>query len=119
MRAYNASNLDLPTDRALALFDRNRRHDFDPVEANLAAPGQHLDASCARLVESVRIGRVDVAGDGKAIGRGNLNDEKHDRARASSPHGRQLAEMLGAAFGHAIREFGQSRLAHEMDVLDF
>src|SRR5208282_5047231 len=72
----------------------------------------------ARLLEGCGIDRVEVAGDGEAIRRWNLNDEEEYGARAARRHGSELPEMLGAAVGHAVREFGEPRLAHEMDVLD-
>ena len=73
---------------------------------------------CARAVECRRIGRVDIAGDGKAVRRWNLDDVELHGAGAAIATMPQLVEMLGAAGGDAIGKFGKPRLAHQMDILD-
>ncbi len=81
-------------------------------------PSRCLDPGGARLVELLSVGRIDVAGHRKALRRGDLDQEQHDGARSRCRHGGELAEMLGAAPGHRIRELCEPRLAHEVDVLD-
>ena len=64
------------------------------------------------------IGGIEIFGQGEPGATGHLHQIKHHRAMAGRCHGRQLAQMLGAARGDAIGKFGEPRPAAQMHILD-
>src|ERR1700728_639835 len=118
IRGSNASNPKFHQSRRSA-FDRHWCRNLDTFDADPAPPGQNLQAFLAGARKGVRIGRIDVAGDGETLGGSDLDDEEQDGARAGRPHRRKLVQMCAAPVRHGIGEFGQTRFAHEIDVVDF
>ncbi len=73
------------------------------------AIGERFDACGARAIERFAIAAVDVAGERKAVGGADLDEEQHRRAVAGGDHGGELVEVAGAAGRHRIRETRRGR----------
>src|SRR5579862_3014471 len=74
--------------------DGNWRCNLNALYANTASPGEHLHTFRAGAIEGRRIGRVDVACNGEAICRRDLNDKQQHRSGAGLGHRAEFIEMF-------------------------
>ena len=88
------------------------------MRCDLAPYGASFNPAFYGAVKSRCIDRVKVAAKAQPVHIIALDEIDHDGAMSSLGHVAQFLQMLGAACGDAVGEFGQPRDAAEMHVLD-
>src|SRR5262245_54564572 len=97
-----------------SLLDWHGRDHLDARAGKTAPVSNRLNACLARRVKCCPVGEINVAGELETLRRADLDEKQHHGAASARRHGCKLDEMLRAALGRRIGEFGKAGRAHEM-----
>lgn len=98
--------------------ERHRLGYTDLFAGHIAPIGQGFDPTRHGALQAAGISRIDIGRHAKVLSIAALDQVYHYRAVAQLCHVAQFLKVPQAPHRHRVRELGEPRLAHHVNVLD-